>query len=71
MKEYPNRATHIICDYIENKGLNGPVGSIQPHFRMLCIEAKKSHPFFVSCVKEVYNNVDWKFVKQYFSKSGK
>ena len=63
MVEYPNRATHIICDYIENKGLNGPVESIQPHFHM---EAKKAHPFLGSCVKEIYNNAEWEFVKRYF-----
>ena len=66
MKEYPNRATHIICDYIENKGLNGPTGPIQPHFRMLCLESKKVHSFFGSCVKNVYNNADWNFIRQRF-----
>ena len=65
VSSFPNRATNIVCNYIEKQGLNGPIESIQPHFRMLCIEAKKSHPFFVSCVKEVYNNVDWNFVKEY------
>ena len=68
MKEYPNRATHIICDYIENKELNGPVESIQPHFHMLYMEAKEANPFLGSCVKEVYNNTEWEFVKQYFKK---
>jgi hypothetical protein len=71
VSSFPNRATSIVCDYVDKQGLNGPVKSIQPHFRMLCLEAKKSHPFFVSCVKEVYNNVDWNFVEKRFSESGK
>jgi len=66
MKEFPNRATSIICNYIEDKGLNGPVESIQPHFHMLYMEAKKTHPFLGSCVKEIYNNTEWEFVKKYF-----
>ena len=66
MKEYPNRATHIICDYIEGVGLNGPSESIQPHIRMLCKEAKRAHPFLGTCVKNIYNNAEWNFIKQYF-----
>ena len=52
VSSFPNRATSIVCDYVDKQGLNGPVKSIQPHFRMLCLEAKKSHPFFVCCVCE-------------------
>ena len=70
VSSFPNRATSIVCDYVEKQGLNGPVESIQPHIRMLCTKAKEAHPLFVSCVKEVYNNVDWEFIKQYFSKGG-
>jgi len=66
MEEYPNRATHIICDYIENKGLNGPFESIQPHIRMLYMEARKAHPFLGACVKNVYNTAEWDFIRQYF-----
>ena len=66
MKEYPNRATHIICDYIESVGLNGPPESIQLHIRMLCKEAKRAHPFLEMCAKNIYNNAEWDFIKQYF-----
>jgi len=71
MEEFPNMATSIICRYVKSNGLNGPPESIQPHIRMLCTETKKVHPLFVSCVKEIYNNVDWEFIKQYFSKDDK
>ena len=64
---FSNMSTLIVCNYLEKQEIKGTLETIKSHIKMLCLEAKKSHPFLASCTESVYNDVDWIFVKSLVS----
>ena len=59
---FPNSATLVAYNYAKEAELTGPDQSIKDHIAMLYFEARKAHPFVGTCVKQVYNKIDWEFL---------